>query len=259
MKAPNIDAPTLYTKLLVRLEHLQNLFFLERLSSKLLTLGVSEEPHRPSPPSSLVEISFEMVSLTLVFWTHQDRLDGLHGDFEWLVISYAAPAGGILCMALLQTLEPKTSASLLPSRSNIIQSLSLLIGFLDWVADYPRQSASPPPPNADLCRIVKNAITHVLDHSLNHSASISSQSRSVQSGSGFGSGFNASIDEPRPLQAQIQGQIQLQPEFQHAQERANEHHRSEAEIDLAPVEWDEMFNFDLLDTFDWCRGLGGVQ
>ncbi|KAM5343248.1 hypothetical protein ACJ41O_014214 [Fusarium nematophilum] len=71
----DLDIDTVYSRILVRLEHLQNLFFAERL---LLRLGQPDE-------GRLLIISFEMVTLTLVFWTHQSRFAIVRRDFEWLV------------------------------------------------------------------------------------------------------------------------------------------------------------------------------
>ncbi|KAJ6442613.1 fungal specific transcription factor [Purpureocillium lavendulum] len=139
-----VDGPTLCGKLLVQLEHLQNLFFIERL--------LDRPSSRPSLP--LLDVSLELVSLTLIFWTHKDRMSGLHGDFEWLVIGYAAPAGGVLCLDLL-----RGSGASMSRRSSVIQQLSLLVGFLDWV--------SPAAPNGDLCSDVKKVVRHVLDQTLN--------------------------------------------------------------------------------------------
>ncbi|OAQ78064.1 N-terminal binuclear Zn cluster-containing protein [Purpureocillium lilacinum] len=144
VSSPTVDGPTLCGKLLVQLEHLQNLFFIERLLDRPST--------RPSLP--LLDVSLELVSLTLVFWTHKDRMSGLHGDFEWLVMGYAAPAGGVLCLELLRGSGPSMSR-----RSSVIQQLSLLVGFLDWVG--------PAAPNGDLCSDVKKVVRHVLDQTLN--------------------------------------------------------------------------------------------
>lgn len=157
VKNPCVDAPALYTKLLLRLEHLNNLFLVERLLSK----------HHPGHDTELLDISFEMVSLTLVFWTHKDRLAGLQGDFEWLVMSCAAPAGGILCTELLKPSPPRSRDphNIGATRSSIIQQLSLLVGFLDWVG--------PTAPNGDLCSSTKNVIKHVLDVALNPAADAS--------------------------------------------------------------------------------------
>ena len=70
-----VDTRTLFTRVMVLLEHLQNLFCLDRL---LLQRG--HESH-----ADLLAVSFELVSMTLIFWRHMDRLAGLHGDYDWLV------------------------------------------------------------------------------------------------------------------------------------------------------------------------------
>ena len=70
-----LDSATRYSKLLVRLEHLQNLFFIQRLYAK----------HGQSDRSELLAVSFEMVSLTIYFWTHRDWFKSILGDYEWLV------------------------------------------------------------------------------------------------------------------------------------------------------------------------------
>ncbi|KAL0937632.1 fungal specific transcription factor [Colletotrichum truncatum] len=148
-----LEVSVLYVRLVVHLEHLQNMFFIERLLAR-----------RGHDDGTLLAVSYEMVSKTLMFWTNMDRLSVMNGDFEWLVMAYAAPGGGILCLELLKpTLHggnhpqnPKVT------RSSIIQKLSLLVGFLDWV--------SPTAPNGDLCAGCKVVIQHVLDQALNNSA-----------------------------------------------------------------------------------------
>ncbi|KAF4334864.1 hypothetical protein FBEOM_11288 [Fusarium beomiforme] len=122
---PDCDVQKVYSRILIRLEHMQNLFFVERL---LLRLGHTDG-------NRLLPISFEMVTLTLLFWTHQDRFSGMRRDFEWLLMAFAAPGGGILCLELLRpTFRGIHPDSPKLSRSAIIQKLSLLIGFLDWTA-----------------------------------------------------------------------------------------------------------------------------
>ncbi|KAI9163125.1 Zn(2)-C6 fungal-type DNA-binding domain [Paramyrothecium foliicola] len=176
IKSPAVNGSTLFTRLLVRLEHLQNLFFIERL--------VSKETNTVS--SQLLVLSLEMVTLTLAFWTHQDRLDGRVGDFEWLVMCYAAPAGGVLCTELL---SPSSSRAGTPpvTRSNIIQQLSLLFGFLDWVG--------PTAPNGDLCSSVKQVIKRVLDVALNVSADAPGLMDEVGT---WDMGFSADLNEQVP-------------------------------------------------------------
>lgn len=158
---PDTDGPVLFSRVIIRLTHLQNMFFIERLLSKGTHLLSSE----------IIDISYEMISLTLIFWTHQDKLFGVSGDSEWLLMCYAAPAAGILCMELLRGGRGGSStASATPShrggstnppitRSRLIQQLSLLVGFLDWVG--------PMAPNTESCNSVKKAVRHVLDQALN--------------------------------------------------------------------------------------------
>jgi len=64
-----------YAKLLIQLEHLQNLFVADRL---LLRRGDLDQ-------GDLLLTSFEMVSLTLLFWTNKDRFALARPDFAWLV------------------------------------------------------------------------------------------------------------------------------------------------------------------------------
>jgi hypothetical protein len=78
-------------------------------------------------------------------------------------MAYAAPGGGILCMELLRLARSESAvADSEITRSSIVQQLSLLVGFLDWV--------SPSAPNGDLCRSCKTVIQHVLDQTLNSSS-----------------------------------------------------------------------------------------
>ncbi|CAG9940068.1 unnamed protein product [Clonostachys rosea f. rosea IK726] len=147
----NFDVDVVYGKILVRVEHLQNMFFIERL---LLRYSYPDE-------GDLLVVSYDMVTTTLGIWIHKDKFAGIRRDFEWLVMAYAAPGGGILCMELL---KPTFSGSHLKNpkitRSSIIQQLSLLVGFLDWVG--------PDAPNRDLCSNCSNVIQHVLDLTLNN-------------------------------------------------------------------------------------------
>ncbi|KAH8678187.1 hypothetical protein BX600DRAFT_431479 [Xylariales sp. PMI_506] len=111
----------------------------------------------------LLVTSFDLVASTLFVWTHMDRFVKARLDFEWLVIAFGAPAGGILCKELLKpTFHGQHPKNPEITRSAIIQKLSLLVGFLDWVD----KSA----PNADLCGDCKAVIQGVLDQALNSSA-----------------------------------------------------------------------------------------
>ncbi|KAL7619730.1 hypothetical protein AAE478_010272 [Parahypoxylon ruwenzoriense] len=126
------------------------MFFVERL---LLRYGHEDN-------GDLLTISFDLVSLTLTTWTHMDRLTPMRNDCEWLVMAYAVLAGGILCLELLKpTLHTRFNIDPRITRSSIIQKLSLLVGYLDWV--------SPSGPNGDLCNDAKSVIQRVLDQTLN--------------------------------------------------------------------------------------------
>ncbi|KAI1324247.1 hypothetical protein F5Y16DRAFT_312659 [Xylariaceae sp. FL0255] len=144
----SLDVIALYPRLTLRLEHLQNLFLIERL---LLRHGSVDD-------GDLLAISFEMVTHTLYCWTHLDRLLAVRRDCEWLVMSFAAPAGGTLCMHLLKP-KPDAADKDALSRSKIVQKLSLLVGFLDWV--------DPSGPNGKLCKGCKAIIEKVLDKAIN--------------------------------------------------------------------------------------------
>ncbi|KAI8651248.1 Fungal-trans domain-containing protein [Fusarium keratoplasticum] len=147
---PSIDADILTVRMLLQITHLQNLFLLERL---LLRHGAPDE-------GDLLITTFEIVTLTLTFWTQKDRFSQVRRYFEWLLMAFAAPGGGILCLELLQpTFHWKHPKDDRLTRSSLVQQLSLLVGFFDWVG--------PSAPNADLCANCKIVIQRVLDYHLN--------------------------------------------------------------------------------------------
>jgi hypothetical protein len=70
----DIDLQTVYPKLLIRLDHLLNIFLVERL---LVKHGRSR--------SDLLRTSFEMIVLTLHFWTQKHIWAEIHGESRWIV------------------------------------------------------------------------------------------------------------------------------------------------------------------------------
>lgn len=68
------DLQLVYPKLLIRLDHLLNIFLLERLFVK----------HGHSR-CDLLRTSFEMVVLTLHFWTRNGIWAEMQGEIQWLV------------------------------------------------------------------------------------------------------------------------------------------------------------------------------
>lgn len=150
----NIPGSKLYAKLLVELEHLVNLFFIERLLNKMQNVTLS---------AHLVQISLKIVSATLIFWTHKERMLGLHEDFEWLVVGFASPAAGILCLEIMRPYTDNLNCDLVDSgisRSELIQNMSLLNGFLSWI--------EPLMPGRKMtASFVQGVVQRVLDQALN--------------------------------------------------------------------------------------------
>lgn len=139
----------MYTKLFIRLEHLQNLFLIERLLHHI----------QPEPAqNNLINVCLDIISVTVVFWTRNDCLVGMEGDHEWLITGYAVPAAVTLCKKLLLAHDEGSSISL-TSISDIIQQLSLLGAFIEWLMLRV--------PCTSRCTQTRSLITRVLDQVLN--------------------------------------------------------------------------------------------
>lgn len=148
--SPYVDTDILFAKIVVRLSHLQNLFLIDR---QLLCNDAADE-------GDLLGVAFELVTLSVLFWTHKDRFVNIRQEFEWLLMAYAAPGGGVLCLELLKpTFQGAYPKNPRLTRSSMIQQLSLVVGFLEWVR--------PSAPNGKLCASCKVIIQRVLDHCLN--------------------------------------------------------------------------------------------
>jgi hypothetical protein len=180
-----VNKRNIVNKLRLRLEHLQNMFLIERLLSK-------QGDHDCG--CDLFDTSLEMISLALILWTHQKRVDYPESCLDWLVMSYAAPAGGVLCVQLLKC---DTTAA---RKAVIIEKLSMLVSFLDWV--------EPTAPNYSIGKGVQQAVRRTIEQSLERPA--------------------VGVADTLP-DAGISYMTESTGEF------------------------DGIFNFDLLDTFDWLR------
>ncbi|KAH0489918.1 hypothetical protein TgHK011_001409 [Trichoderma gracile] len=154
---PDIPGRDLYARLLVWLEHLQNLFFIERLLSKQQQDGSSSSAAEDAP-SRLFAISLEMVTLAHLFWTHQNRLRTVEDCVEWTTTSFAAPAGGVLCMELLRGTATHEALGPAATKALVVEKLGTLAAFLDWVG--------PGSPNYDICYRVKRVVRRVLEQAL---------------------------------------------------------------------------------------------
>ncbi|KAL6882292.1 fungal-specific transcription factor domain-containing protein [Trichoderma longibrachiatum] len=151
VRNPNLPGRDLYARLLVWLEHLQNLFLIERLLSKQ-----QQDDDDDEAPSRLFAISLEMVTLAHLFWTHQNRLKTVEDCVEWTITCFAAPAGGILCMELLR--GNTATHDVATTRAVVVEKLGMLAAFLDWVG--------PGSPNYDICFRVKRVVRRVLEQAL---------------------------------------------------------------------------------------------
>ncbi|UKZ86535.1 uncharacterized protein TrAFT101_002359 [Trichoderma asperellum] len=149
-KLKSLQPHVLYTKLFIRLEHLQNLLLIERVLHDIQPEIAQDE---------LVEVCLEIVSVTVIFWTRNDCLVGMEGDHEWLITGYAVPAAVTLCKNLLLAHYKGSSMSSAPV-SAIIQQLSLLGAFIEWLMLRV--------PCTDRCIKTRSLILQVLDQVLNN-------------------------------------------------------------------------------------------
>ncbi|GKZ25442.1 hypothetical protein AbraIFM66951_000654 [Aspergillus brasiliensis] len=143
----DIPGQLLALRVLVRLDFLLNLFILERLLTR----------HRVVDEQALIQVSHEMVGLTLIYWKHKDRFEN-HVDFSWLAMSYAVPGSGILCLELLRQASSLETYTLDLPRSDIIQNLSVLVAFLDWL----RPSESDVAAKAQIKEILQRSLDRIL-------------------------------------------------------------------------------------------------
>ncbi|KAF5022263.1 hypothetical protein F66182_5702 [Fusarium sp. NRRL 66182] len=167
---PDLDTNIVYARISLYLAHRRDIFVIERL---LLQHGAIDD-------GSLLATSFDLVKVTVLLWVHKNRFAPMKRNFEWLLMAYAAPGGGILCQELLRPtffgvhpLNPSLS------RSSIVQQLSLLVAFLTWIG--------PSSPNRVMCTDCKAVIQRVLDQHLNTTASSASLKP-------LGPGFPRSLD-----------------------------------------------------------------
>ncbi|KAM3502850.1 hypothetical protein MY10362_004575 [Beauveria mimosiformis] len=161
LQNPDLDHVQVYTRLHITLEHLHNVFFIERLLSKLRE-GVTAE---------LVRISLEIIELSLIPFTNRQLTTGVMCDIDWLLMAYGAPAGGVLCMELLRPAAASSGAAGV-KKSTMIRSLSMLVGCLHVV---PSDA-----PNYGVSATLKKIIEQVLDRVLDPPAETTGQEFSVQ-------------------------------------------------------------------------------
>ncbi|KAH7024511.1 uncharacterized protein B0I36DRAFT_376479 [Microdochium trichocladiopsis] len=223
---PNVPTALLYFQIACQLELLQTQFFIRRL--------IQLHDPLPSDDGDLLVTTFAMLSLILVVWNDRDRFSdhAMRRNFEWFVMEYGAPAGGVLCLELLRpTFTGTHFKDAKISRSSIIQSLTLLVNFLDWI--------KPSAPNGELCADCKVVIKRVLDHHLNN-LGVPAIAPSTAVGQ-----FTADAPSQQAMLAN-NGDVLLASS-------SGSLNYVEPLHEWMPSEDMPIFNFQLMDTFDWLR------
>ena len=99
-----------------------------------------------------------MIELTVYIWVERDHFLERHYDYDWMIMAYGVPSSGVICVELLRQMRSPRSTHLRLPRSEVIQNLSLLVGFLDWVR--------PTAANHELCGRMSTIIRRILDRVL---------------------------------------------------------------------------------------------
>ncbi|KAL5316827.1 hypothetical protein ACEPPN_015878 [Leptodophora sp. 'Broadleaf-Isolate-01'] len=150
--SPDCPDRKFWRRLCLRLIMLEHRLLLERLAHKEGFLD----------GQSMVDCAREMLELTVLLWVQRDRFTEHHHDFDWMLMCWGVPSSGVLCVELLKQVKAPHSTKLVLPRSEIVQNLSLLIGFLEWV--------KPAAGNYQLCGRMKLIIKRILDQILNPGA-----------------------------------------------------------------------------------------
>jgi len=170
---PEISDFKVWLRLCGRLMMLEHRLLLERLAFKQNILD----------GQSMVDCAREMLELTVLIWVQRDRFIEHHHDYDWMLMCWGIPSSGVLCVELLkQTKLPQGTQHILRiPRSEIVQNLSLLIGFLEWI--------KPSAGNYQLCGRMRHIIKRILDQILNPSPPSSAPVASQETNNGEGNGF----------------------------------------------------------------------
>jgi hypothetical protein len=116
---------------------------------------------------SMVDCAREMLELVVLTWVQRDRFSEQHHNYDWMLMCWGVPSSGVLCIELLKQMKsPNAPGPVLP-RSEIVQNLSLLVGFLEWVR--------PAAGNYQLCGRMRHIIKRILDQILSPNSYASGQ------------------------------------------------------------------------------------
>lgn len=154
-----------WRRLCLRLSILEHRLLLERLAHK----------HHILDGQSMVDCAREMLELTVLLWVQRDRFQEFHHDYDWMLMCWGIPSSGVLCVELVKEIKDTEEKRLRLPRSEIVQNLSLLIGFLDWI--------KPAAGNYQLCMRMRVIIKRILDQILNPSPTSSAPEQAKENGS----------------------------------------------------------------------------
>jgi len=149
-------------------------------------------------------------------------------------MAWGIPSSGVLCVELLKQIkQPHLNSQLRIPRSDIVQNLSLLIGFLEWV--------KPSAGNYQLCGRMRQIIKRILDQILNPSPPSSAPVASQESNSDRNGDENGHMNTGGGYETngmvQGHGQGQYDPAL------------------FEPGTFDDgLDNLEWLNTVDWSRG-----
>ncbi|KAM0125015.1 hypothetical protein ACHAPC_001270 [Botrytis cinerea] len=146
----NLSATTHWIQTALKFNCLQCSFILEQVFVRKV-----KDDKQP-----LLDISRQLLALTVSMWTSKDRFLTYYSDYDWIIMCYGIPSAGVICIELIKEMEsPAAEPAYYLPRSEVIQNLSLLVGFLDWVR--------PTAANHELCgrmrQIVKRTLDKILD------------------------------------------------------------------------------------------------
>jgi hypothetical protein len=122
---PEVSDLRLWMRLCLRLMMLEHRLLLERFAFKRNILD----------GQSTVNCARDMLELTVLIWVQRDRYIEHHHNYDWMLMCKGIPSSGVLCVELLkQTKQPQGTQHMLRiTRSEIVQNLSLLVVFLEWI------------------------------------------------------------------------------------------------------------------------------
>jgi hypothetical protein len=142
---------TFWGTLTLRLTFLEYRLLLERLGHKQNILD----------GQSMVDCAREILELVVLVWVQRDRFVENQHDFDWMLMCWGVPSSGVLCVELLKQLKHPQLPGPKIARSEVVQNLSLLIGFFEWVR--------PAAGNYQLCGRMRLIIKCILDQLLDPS------------------------------------------------------------------------------------------